>query len=883
MDVRTNALAVGTELEGYRIASVLGTGGFGITYKAVDILLDRTVAIKELLPSLLAGRSQDGKSIQPHGIAEANDLAWGLERFRAEAKILVAFQHPNIVPVHRYFEANGTGYLVMAFQDGKSLADIIEHIGTLSQDELIVILRPLADGLSEVHAKGFLHRDIKPANIFVRRDGSPVLLDFGAARQALSLQSKSLTAIVTQGYAPYEQYEAEGNQGPWTDLYAFGAVLHHCITGKRPADALRRVAARIRNHPDPLPALAGTADGRYAPTLLAAIDSALGVLEGERPQSVAEFVAILDGTAPPRAAPVRVSPPSEMPSQAFLGNAVVEPPSLGVSVTGADPADMARTDRATISPPQPPPYEFGPLSRRNAEAASRRPPDGGRTIGGETLLVGGVGSATLAAPVLPPAAAPKSGRRVGLVAGTAVAVLALGAVGAVVLVRMAQDERTVAETVPAVETPNVAPPPFTATPPDPATAAARSKTSPPERLWSLLEPKSFQEIPRRLFQAASGEILVVGDRHDPATGRSDVWLLRLDGNEGKPQGERRTIADVRLDNGNAVTLLANDRLAIAGGRRNPAGDGQSAWIARLSADGEIAWEKLVGARKNTIPYAIAAAADGGLVVAGTTNARGPDGYRGWVMRLNADGTVAWDKTFGGGRADGSSDSFQSVAVLPDGGVVAAGWISSRGAGGADVWVVRLDRDGNALWGEAGKYFGSNAEDRAKAVQALPGGDILVLAETLREPRPRGRGRLPGDGEPIGKPWLMRLTPDGELRRDRPLSAGSDERSDSLDAALALADGGFMFAGNTESKGGGKKDAWLVRTDENFNPLWDAVFGEQFDDEFNALAALPDGGFVVAGSTAIKLDADPVPRAGRTRLPDRAEAEARLWILRLGYK
>ncbi len=887
MDVRTNALAVGTELEGYRIVSVLGTGGFGITYKAVDILLGRSVAIKELLPSLLAGRSQDGRSIQPHGQAEANDLAWGLERFRAEAKILVAFQHPNIVPVHRYFEANGTGYLVMAFQDGKSLADIIEHVGTLNEEELTVILRPLADGLAEVHAKGFLHRDIKPANIFVRRDGSPVLLDFGAARQALSLQSKSLTAIVTQGYAPYEQYEAEGNQGPWTDLYAFGAVLYHCITGKRPADALQRVAARIRNQPDPVAGPVQAAEGQYSPTLLSAISSALGVLEGERPQTVGEFLAILDGTAQPRPVSVRISSPSELPSHAFLGNAVVEPPSLAGSTplapAGGDPATLAASPSGARG-------DYLPISRLEAESSARRDFEPGRIVGGETLLVGANAPSGPSVPQPPRAAQTRSGRPVGIVAGAVVSVLALGAVGAVVLVRLAQDERAVSERAeaspkPAVESPKAVeqpPAPAPATP-DAALAATRSKSAPPERLWSLLEPKPNHEIPRRLFVSGTSEFLVIGDRHDPATGRSDAWLLRLDSNEGRPQGERRTIPDVRLDNGNAVALLANGTLAMAGGRRSPAGDGQSAWIARLSRDGEVLWERLFGARRNTTAYAIAAASDGALIVAGTTNARGPDGYRGWLMRLNAAGSVAWDKTFGGGRDDGSSDSFQSVAVLPDGGIIAAGWISSRGAGGADVWVLRLDSDGNPLWGEAGKYFGSGAEDRAKAVLTLPDGDFLVLAETLREPpRPRGRGRLPLDGEPISKPWLIRLTPEGDVRRDRPLSAGGDERSDSLEAAVALADGGFVFAGNTEAKGGGKKDGWLLRTDESFNPLWDTVFGEQFDDEFNALAALPDGGFVVAGSTAIKLESDPLPRAGRAR-PERVDAEARLWVTRLGYK
>ena len=300
MDERTNALPVGTELEGYRVVALLGAGGFGITYKAVDLLLDRHVAIKEYLPSVLANRGADRKTVKPFGRQEAEQFVWGLERFRTEAKTLVAFQHHNIVPVHRYFESNGTGYLVMAFQDGKSLADVIDAVGTLSEDELLTILRPLAAGLADVHAKGFLHRDIKPANIIIRRDGTPVLIDFGAARQAVTRQSRGLTAIVTEGYAPYEQYETDSHQGPWTDIYALGAVLYHCVTGRRPPESPKRIAAQLRKQPDPMSPAAVAAGGNYSESLLGAVDQALTVEEAKRPQSVKEFMAAVRRRRPGR-------------------------------------------------------------------------------------------------------------------------------------------------------------------------------------------------------------------------------------------------------------------------------------------------------------------------------------------------------------------------------------------------------------------------------------------------------------------------------------------------------------------------------------------------------------------------------------------------------
>jgi serine/threonine protein kinase len=344
MDERTNALPVGTELEGYRVVALLGAGGFGITYKAVDLLLDRHVAIKEYLPSVLANRGPDRKTVRPFGRQEAEQFVWGLERFRTEAKTLVAFQHHNIVPVHRYFESNGTGYLVMAFQDGKSLADVIDAVGTLSEDELLTILRPLAAGLADVHAKGFLHRDIKPANIIIRRDGTPVLIDFGAARQAVTRQSRGLTAIVTEGYAPYEQYETDSHQGPWTDIYALGAVLYHCVTGQRPPESPKRIAAQLRRQADPMVPAVAAAAGNYSESLLGAIDRALTVEEAKRPQSVREFMNAVEG----RGAPPTTAAPEIPAAEAYMVEAPSQP--LGRLMRGA-PNTSARPGAAPVEVP----------------------------------------------------------------------------------------------------------------------------------------------------------------------------------------------------------------------------------------------------------------------------------------------------------------------------------------------------------------------------------------------------------------------------------------------------------------------------------------------------------------------------------------------------
>ncbi len=282
-----NALPKGYKLDEYTIEHVLGAGGFGITYLALEEKLGRRVAIKEYLPGGLAMRGTDGSSVHPVSSEDKADYDYGLRRFRDEARTLVNFHHPNIVTVHRFLEANSTAYLVMQYVQGESLYEILKRDKRLPEHELREILLPLLDGLDKVHKAGFLHRDIKPGNIFIQGDGTPVLLDFGAARQALGEKSQSITSIVTAGYAPFEQYASKGRQGAWTDLYAMGATLYRGVTGVKPIEAPDRIAGE-----DFVPAVEA-GKGRYSTGFLEAIDWALSMKASERPQSVAEWRAVL--------------------------------------------------------------------------------------------------------------------------------------------------------------------------------------------------------------------------------------------------------------------------------------------------------------------------------------------------------------------------------------------------------------------------------------------------------------------------------------------------------------------------------------------------------------------------------------------------------------
>ena len=285
------ALPQGTRIRDFEFHRVLGHGGFGMTYLGWNLALDIPVAIKEYLPGDLAIRERD-LSVVPQSSQAVADFQWGLERFLDEARTLARFQHPNIVRVHHFFEAHSTAYIAMDYVEGETLSAHIERKGTLHEAEIKGILYPLLSALEVVHGADFLHRDIKPGNIVLRdSDGSPVLLDFGAARQAVGAKSRSVTSIVTPGYAPIEQYSSRGRQGPWTDIYALGGVCYRALTGDVPEDATDRV------RDDPLVPVAQRCADRASGAFLSAVDWALSVDEGDRPQRVGAWREAMEGAA----------------------------------------------------------------------------------------------------------------------------------------------------------------------------------------------------------------------------------------------------------------------------------------------------------------------------------------------------------------------------------------------------------------------------------------------------------------------------------------------------------------------------------------------------------------------------------------------------------
>ncbi len=302
MSNNTDILQRGDKIGCYRIEDVLGRGGFAVTYLATDENLDVEVAIKEYLPREITQRD-DNLHVSARKPEFAEDYDTGLENFAREAKTLARFKHPHIVRVHQVLHANNTAYMVMDFEHGQELGEIMEQQQTLSEDELRGILFPILDGVEEIHRHGFVHRDIKPSNIYVRHNGSPVLIDFGAARYTMSETTQQLTAVVTVGYTPIEQYNvSEDAQGPWSDIYALAAVCYEAVTGDVPADSVTRASASVTQGDDPLPSVRSQIKNDYSDDCLDAIDWGLRMEAEDRPQVIAQWRDSFDGIFNPASA-----------------------------------------------------------------------------------------------------------------------------------------------------------------------------------------------------------------------------------------------------------------------------------------------------------------------------------------------------------------------------------------------------------------------------------------------------------------------------------------------------------------------------------------------------------------------------------------------------
>ncbi|MEJ5029161.1 serine/threonine protein kinase [Comamonas sp. MYb69] len=362
------SLPVGTRMGEFELLGVVGEGGFSIVYLAYDHSLQRTVAIKEYLPGAIAFRDGAG-TVRPRFEKYDATFGTGLQSFLNEARILAQFEHPALIRIHRFWEQNGTAYMVMQYCKGRTLRKVLQDEPERRSQEPWIkqqVIAPVLDALRLLHAQNYYHRDLSPDNIMVLDTGAPMLLDFGAARQVIGDMTQALTVILKPGFAPIEQYADDESmrQGPWTDIYGVGAVLYFVVTGKAPVASVARLVK------DPLKRLHLSADYPISAPFAQAIDHALAVFPNHRPQSIDDFQEALN------------------PTSGNLDALPAEPPLAGVSEV---------MDAVAADPPAQPGDALVGTDLRTSGAHAHADAAAGETLLGKDASKGNAGLPTTAA------------------------------------------------------------------------------------------------------------------------------------------------------------------------------------------------------------------------------------------------------------------------------------------------------------------------------------------------------------------------------------------------------------------------------------------------------------------------------------------------------
>ncbi|KIP14187.1 tyrosine kinase family protein [Burkholderia sp. MSHR3999] len=459
-EVTVRPLPLGHRLGELQLDEVLGIGGFGIVYRAFDRTLRRAVAIKEYMPSMLATRGGDYTvSLRSERFASAFDAGRGA--FLNEARLLAQFDHPGLVKVLHFWESHGTAYMVMPFYEGRTLKQLLDGGVQMSETQLRDVVAALLGALDTLHRAQCFHRDVALDNVLIRPDGNAILLDFGAARKQIGDLVDDGAMMIKPGYAPIEQYTDDPafSQGPWTDLYALGAVMHAMITGELPPAAVVR---SIKDTYRPLATRELPARERYSPGLLAAVDHALQLRIADRPESVAAFAAELglsgfgrvgygadaaaassgDAPASAQASPAADAGPALKRQAAGAGSAATASSNEASSVDSAAPP--ASSDTPSTSTQRQPARDENAVSGQSGAAPASSTPGVQPVADTANVSAKAANAATTAAPTgvpqgtdarRPARAQWRGGRRAGVYAGGALAVLLAIGIGAAYLAK----------------------------------------------------------------------------------------------------------------------------------------------------------------------------------------------------------------------------------------------------------------------------------------------------------------------------------------------------------------------------------------------------------------------------------------------------------------
>lgn len=765
-----HALEPGTMLRQYRIDSVVGQGGFGITYLAFDTDLQRRVAIKECYPRDFVSR--EGTTVVPTGASETKDFQWALGKFIDEATTLARFKHPGIVQVLQIIkDENKSAYIVLEFVEGQSFDQWLKsQSGPPDEESLKSVIAPLLDALEVVHENNIAHRDIAPDNIYIRQDGTAVLLDFGAAKQTLGQQTRTLNLVVKDGYSAPEQYYAEGRQGPWTDVYAFAATLYRAISGKRPIDAMARLDAINNDEPDPLEPLAKLVPSGYSSSFLAAISEGMAPQTKARPQSIKAWRAAILGIE------TSASIIAASPLDGEIDKTRVQRPETTISRGGNPPPQKKSRGAlpilvglAVFVAAGGGGYMF--IQHSQAQAQKRAWDNAVRedTIGAYQAFVSNhpgsdlTSSAQLAIKAL---SSPwtkvidlATSERANDLALTDTAIIVAGSTlssgsdmqGIVLSMSLSGRENWRADY--GGEAAQFFEGVYVAGDGDiVAVGSSRDNSGTGQKglvvrydaggtlKWAKLIGGSGENGLMDAVIKPDGEIIVVGWASKQGGNGSDGWVATLN-----PFGDLMTeqfLGGPGTDRFESVALMPDGTVALVGQQQREGADDANFWLVKLSASGDVILDRAPGGRDTDSFGGVAATRDGQLVVVGQTDSFGSKTFDGMIMRVTAE-----NKTPPKVIAEARDDYLTSVAIAPDNGVVVAGYTSSRGAGQTDGWVIKYDQNlENVLWE---RVIGGKGWDTIENVGILPDGSTVIVG---------AKGKEGAGGSDL---WIVRLGSEGQ--------------------------------------------------------------------------------------------------------------------------
>jgi len=700
----------------YQIEIVLGEGGFGITYLAKDTHLNTKVAIKEYFPDSIGSRTAQGRIVSNHQDQEL--YQWGLDNFLREAQTLASFKHPNIVRVLRFFELNNTAYMVMEYEQGKSLSNYVMNQDRLTESKIIEMFIPLFKGLELIHQQNFLHRDIKPDNILVRDDESLVLLDFGSARQATDEhdQDNGYTTIISPGYAPLEQYDRYGHQGVWSDIYALGGVLYWLVSQVRPEQSLNRMAN------DSLIPAEKIAKGQFSKQFLQAIDWALAVQANNRPQSLNQFIKAITGEAIDLSSH-RLDSQPDISYQPAKKNHWLIISLIGILVLSA--GGYAFWDARWLS------FINQIAPRILAETGN---------ITWERTWGGGSNDKMISLEILDDGGSISVGwTQSEGVGGTDIVVVKLDNNGKLIWQRTyggkgndrPEDLKVLADGSGMIISGDT-----TSQGHGGADIWIFKINHKGDMLWQNIYGGAYDDIPGDIQALANGNFLIAAYTQSKGEGSEDIWLF-----ESNVQGEiiwEKTFGGPMSDIPDDLKVLEEGSLLMTGWEDSKGSGGYDAWIIKLDQEGHKIWGHHYGGAGDDLIETMQVVSDG-ILLAGRTDSKGSGGGTdAWLMKINKEGELLWEKTYGWDKYD----DFRDIEELDNGRFVISGITHSIGQGSSDIWLLNVDAEGEIGWIRT--FGGSNREDFKDFEISSDGREGLIFAASTRS---KGAGGWDG--------WIFR--------------------------------------------------------------------------------------------------------------------------------